>query len=55
MNRKRSLIALDLDGTLLTDDKNISLETREYLKSLEDKGHLVVLCSGRAIRSVKDY
>lgn len=55
MIRKRSLIALDLDGTLLTDDKNISLETREYLKNLENEGHLVVLCSGRAIRSVKDY
>ena len=51
----RYLIALDLDGTLLKDDKTISPTTKKYLKELEDKGHLIVLTSGRALRSVLEY
>ena len=54
MNNK-SLIALDLDGTLLKDDKTISLKTKTYLKELEEQGNLIVLCSGRALRSVSKY
>lgn len=55
MINKRYLIALDLDGTLLKDDKTISLKTKTYLKKLEDEGNLIVLCSGRAERSVLAY
>lgn len=33
--KKRYLIALDMDGTLLDDKKEISKETKEYLKYLE--------------------
>lgn len=54
MNNKY-LIALDLDGTHLKDDKTISLATKKYLKELEDEGHLIVLTSGRALRSVLEY
>ena len=49
---KKYLIALDLDGTLLKDDKTISSKTKEYLKELEKEGHLIVITSGRALRSV---
>ena len=49
------LIALDLDGTLLKDDKTISLATKEYLRELEKEGHLIVITSGRALRSVLSY
>ena len=52
---KKYLIALDLDGTLLKDDKTISSATKDYLKELENQGHLVVLTSGRALRSVLFY
>lgn len=52
---KKYLIALDLDGTLLRDDKTISEETKEYLRFLENKGHKVVLTSGRAYHSVKTF
>lgn len=55
MNKKRYLIALDLDGTLLRDDKTISETTKSYLRELENEGHLIVLCSGRALRSVMSY
>lgn len=55
MNKKRHLIALDLDGTLLRDDKTISKTTKSYLRELESEGHLIVLCSGRALRSVMSY
>ena len=52
---KKYLIALDLDGTLLKDDKTISIKTKEYLKELEKEGHLIVITSGRALRSVLEY
>lgn len=52
---KKYFICIDLDGTLLQDDKTISETSKEYLRKLEDDGHKVVLTSGRALRSVKKY
>ena len=52
---KKYLFALDLDGTLLRDNKTISFITRKYLKKLEKDGHYVVLCSGRAPRTMLNY
>jgi len=49
------LIALDLDGTLLDDNKKISKTTQNYLKLLESKGNYVVLCSGRSNFSINSY
>ena len=49
------IFALDLDGTLLTDEKTISPKTKKYLKQLEDEGHYVVICSGRAPRSIYKF
>ena len=54
MNNKY-LIALDLDGTLLKDDKTISKATKDYLRKLEKDGNLIVITSGRALRSVLEY
>ena len=54
MNNKY-LIALDLDGTLLKDDKTISKATKDYLRKLEEDGNLIVITSGRALRSVLEY
>lgn len=42
------LIALDLDDTLLNDERQISDENVAVLRECVDKGIYVVLCSGRA-------
>ena len=42
----------DLDGTLLTREKQVSTLTYETLKEWTHAGHKLVLCSGRALDSV---
>lgn len=49
------LIALDMDGTLLTNEKVISVNTKKYLIDLSAKGHIVVLASGRPSRALYEY
>ncbi|UCZ51999.1 Cof-type HAD-IIB family hydrolase [Bacillus shivajii] len=49
------IIAVDLDGTLLTDDKNISLKNRAALAKLRELGHKVVIATGRPFRASKAY
>ena len=46
-------IFLDLDGTLLDDDKNVSEENRKAINMAENKGVSVCLCSGRQKEFVK--
>ncbi len=46
-------IFLDLDGTLLDDDKNISEENKKAIDMAESKGISVCLCSGRQKEFVK--
>ncbi len=41
-------IILDLDGTLLTTEHKIDLQTKEYLIQIQELGHRVILCSGRS-------
>lgn len=55
MNHSRYLIALDLDGTLLTDDKTISPFTIEVIKEVIEKGHIVVIATGRPRRASIQY
>jgi Cof subfamily protein (haloacid dehalogenase superfamily) len=52
---ERHLIALDLDGTLLKDDKTISLKTKEIIKKAKDLGHVVMIATGRPYRSSEMY
>ncbi|MED1470228.1 Cof-type HAD-IIB family hydrolase [Bacillus salipaludis] len=52
---ERHLIALDLDGTLLKDDKTISLKTKDILKKAQDAGHIVMIATGRPYRSSEMY
>ena len=52
---KRYLIALDLDGTLLKEDKTISLFTKDILRRAIDAGHLVVIATGRPYRASRMY
>ena len=42
------LIALDLDGTLVGDDKTICERNQIALQKAKEKGIYVVLCSGRS-------
>lgn len=48
------LIAIDLDGTLLNDNKRIPRENIEYLDSIINKGYEVVIATGRMYSSAKE-
>lgn len=52
--KKTKILFTDLDGTLLTDDKQISAYTKDVLDQWTAAGHKLVLCSGRDLNSVKD-
>lgn len=47
------LIAMDLDGTLLNDNKEITKENLELINSLEEKGYEIVIATGRRYWSAK--
>ncbi|URZ01795.1 Cof-type HAD-IIB family hydrolase [Clostridium felsineum] len=49
------LIALDMDGTLLNDDKTISEENKEAIKMAKSLGYKVVLSTGRPLRGIERY
>src|SRR5947207_10454415 len=53
MNHDIRLIAIDLDGTLLNDSKQISEQTVAALKCLPSRGVKVVIASARPPRSVR--
>lgn len=48
------LVAIDLDGTLLNSEGEVSKENRDAIKLATEKGIYVVLCSGRITTSVKN-
>ena len=48
------VIACDLDGTLLKDDKSISERTREALKRITDRGVIFLPSTGRTHRELPD-
>ncbi|MBT2698974.1 HAD family phosphatase [Bacillus sp. ISL-40] len=47
------LIALDLDGTLLSPEKHISQENIQAIRTVQSRGHFVMICSGRAPEDIK--
>ena len=47
------LIALDLDGTLLTSDKKISQRNLTALAAAREKGVKVVLTTGRPLKAME--
>ncbi len=53
--KKPYLIAIDCDGTLVGDDLVLRERTVFVLRSLLDRGHYVVLASGRPYRSLEPY
>ncbi|QAA31357.1 Cof-type HAD-IIB family hydrolase [Clostridium manihotivorum] len=49
------LIAIDMDGTLLKDDKTITLKNKEALAKANSLGVKIVLTSGRPVQGIKNY
>jgi Cof subfamily protein (haloacid dehalogenase superfamily) len=49
------LIALDMDGTLLDDDKKISVENREAIQKATKAGKIVIMSTGRGAVSAMPY
>ena len=43
------LVAIDLDGTLLTDDKKLLNENIAAIEAVMAKGIKVVICTGRTL------
>ena len=48
------LVAVDMDGTLLHDDKSISDYTLDVLRKIVKKGVILVPASGRPIGGMKE-
>ena len=51
----KKIIAVDLDGTLLNSDSQISDFTKETIKKVTEKGHQVIITTGRPYRMAKDF
>lgn len=48
------MIGLDLDGTLLTDQKKITLRTKKTLKAAVDSGIVVLVATGRPLTGIPE-
>ena len=48
-------VFLDLDGTLLDEEKNISEENKNAIKYAQSKGAYVCICSGRQFDIAKGF
>lgn len=48
-----SLIAIDLDGTLLADDGTISARNAQAIRKAQEAGCVVSICSGRSLHDTK--
>ena len=53
--RAFQLVALDMDGTLLTSDKSVHPDTIRDIEQAGAKGIHVVYCSGRAVPEILPY
>lgn len=48
---KNKILFVDLDATLLCDDKSITQENLKAIRKMLDQGHYIVLATGRPIES----
>ncbi|MED4016861.1 Cof-type HAD-IIB family hydrolase [Sutcliffiella cohnii] len=55
MTNNKHLIAVDLDGTLLSDDKKVSQRNKAALQEAMKQGHEVVIATGRPFRASYMY
>lgn len=49
------LLAIDIDGTLITNDKKILDETKQDIIKAYNKGVIICICTGRAYPAAKRY
>lgn len=49
----KKLLVLDIDGTLVNSQKQISSATKQALKKLMEKGHCCMLASGRPLQGME--
>lgn len=49
--KNKKMIVVDLDGTLLHINQECSYKTKKYLKKLKDLGYIIVIATGRVLRS----
>ncbi|WP_077306665.1 sugar-phosphatase [Terribacillus halophilus] len=49
------LVAIDMDGTLLNDQHEVTMEVHEALQEAKKRGVKIVLCTGRPINGVYRY
>jgi HAD superfamily hydrolase (TIGR01484 family) len=52
---KYKLLALDMDGTLLDERKEISQQNKEWIAKCREQGVYVVLSTGRGIQLIRSY
>lgn len=45
------MIVMDLDGTLLNEKSRVSQQTKEYLGELKQNGYIIVIATGRILKS----
>ena len=50
MNAKK-MIVMDLDGTLLNKESRVTENTKKYLYNLNQKGYIMVIATGRILKS----
>lgn len=55
MSEEYKIIAVDMDGTLLTSEKTVASESVRDIQAAADKGINVVYSTGRAIAELKPY
>lgn len=53
--QKYKIIFIDIDGTLVNDEKQVSQRTINTIKRLKEKGIITVLTSGRPYGSIEKY
>lgn len=51
----KKMIALDLDGTLLNKDSQLSKETIKTIHRVQEAGHTVIIATGRPYRMAYNY
>ena len=55
MHTKYKLVAIDMDGTLLSQDGGISAANKAAIRAATERGVKVVICSGRSYRSLRMF
>ena len=55
MAQEEKILVLDIDGTLTNSNKEITENTKKGIKNIMERGHIVMLASGRPTPGMKKY